>query len=132
MRSAKQLRALAAPATSRPRPRNPEHQAKSFARQYGSLDRVRWVKTLPCAACCVEGWSENAHLLGNDGARRRGPYDTIGPLCGNRFTTVGCHTLYDEHEEQFDAMYPTFDPVAVAAQTEVGWQASAEAMAGAW
>lgn len=116
---------------------NRKRKQSAFARQYGSKERVAFVKSLPCAACGVIGFSENAHLLGNDGAGRKGPYTSIGPLCGRIRTyaignpTVqrhwayielrGCHQLYDEHRDVFTLFYPTFNAERVATDTEAAW-----------
>lgn len=104
---------------------NPDRKRREFTRTYHSDERVKFVRGLPCAACGVQGYSVNAHLLGNDGARRKGPYTSVGPLCDIRFgtpTVIGCHITYDLHRRAFDAAFPDFDPEKVAAETEKLWQ----------
>lgn len=66
------------------RARNPKRQAANFVRCYHSVERVEWVKTLPCVAAfsfdpCV-GPIENAHIKG-DGGSRKGHYTKIVPAC---------------------------------------------------
>lgn len=55
-----------------------------FARKYGSRERVAFVNTLPCAACGVVGYSENAHVRKPEGLGRKSGYLDIAPLCGVR------------------------------------------------
>lgn len=107
---------------TRLKPVNRKRKQSAFARQYGSKARVAWVKSLPCAACGVTGFSENAHLLGNDGAGRKGPYTEIGPLCSTRFL-AGCHAMYDTQRSAFNICFPTFNAERVAAETEAAWAA---------
>ena len=109
--------------SGRPKP-NPKRKVASFSRQYGSLERVLLIKSLPCAACGVVGFSSNAHLLGNDGGSRKGPYTEVGPLCESRGEVVGCHPMYDEHQGEFAARFPAFNPAEVAEETERAWLAS--------
>lgn len=101
---------------------NKRHKAE-FARTYGSKERCDFISRLPCAACGVVGYSENAHLLGNGGMGRKAGYETIGPLCGGTPARpfLGCHALYDEKRHQFDWLFPNFDPVQVADETEGLW-----------
>jgi hypothetical protein len=84
------------------RARNPKRYAANLRRAYDSPERRAWVKTLPCVGCGVVGYSENAHVCGNDGAGRKGAATTIAPLCHDRFDVVGCHRKYDEHKPPFD------------------------------
>ena len=49
----------------------------SFDEQYGSRERVLWVKTLPCLVCGVSP-SENAHVRTRGAG---GTYKDIVPLC---------------------------------------------------
>src|SRR4051794_28169993 len=113
MISLTQLIGLVTPKAKRIR-RNVENAADAFARSFLSLERVGFVKARPCAACGIRGHSENAHLLGNDGARRRGPYTEIGPLCGwhrdprGSGKLVSCHRLYDTERWKFNARFPSF------------------------
>lgn len=113
--------------------RNPQKAPGRFARQFGSKARVLFVKSLPCAACGVVGYSENAHLLGNDGMSRRGPYTSIGPLCGPHYGMSqigievmlnGCHASFDETRMRFNQLYPQFDAERVAAETDATCEAA--------
>lgn len=84
----------------RPKKRTPSE----FARIYGSRARAKWVKSLPCAACAVVGYSENAHTV-NGGKSRKADHTTIIPLCGPRpdkaidgvtdVWYIGCHRRFD-------------------------------------
>jgi hypothetical protein len=81
---------------SRLRPK--KRSAESFARIYGSQERVRWVKSLPCVGCGAipseERPTENAHTV-TGGKGRKADAATIAPLCH------GCHTKYDRHLPPF-------------------------------
>ena len=102
---------------------NVKRKAKEFARCYGSVDRVEFVKSLRCSACGRVGRSENAHVLGNGGAGRKGHFTTIAPLCGSAFASLGCHQMFDEYSDTFEEMYPLFSAEAEAARTQAYWQA---------
>lgn len=114
----------------RKKPRKPSE----FARIYGSKERMEFVKSLPCAACGVVGYSENAHLLGSGGLSRKAGYETIAPLCGvhafyapfAKVWYVGCHHLFDRIRWDFDLKFPDFDPEKVAAETQARWLAIAD------
>jgi len=108
------------------RKKNTARVAENFKRAYGSIARVKFVNLRHCAACGAWGYSENAHLLGNDGGSRKGHFTTIGPLCGVRpddqgGVYQGCHNLFDEHGDEFAARFPTFNPRRVAAKTQRDW-----------
>jgi hypothetical protein len=53
--------------------------AKEFARIYHSVERVEWMRTLPCLACGRLP-SVGAHTA-SGGTSRKADYDTIIPLC---------------------------------------------------
>lgn len=84
--------------------RNVKRWTKNHARAYGGKDRTEWVKTLPCAACLIVGYSENAHVgRKGRGAGRKADADQVIPLCGIRphhkyedTLWPGCHHMYDE------------------------------------
>ncbi len=124
---------------TRVKPRNAKRKASEMERAYGPPERREFVKAMPCAACRVVGYSENAHLLGNGGMSRKADADTVGPLCGPRavFAVLnykiypGCHNLYDKHRATFDAVFPTFDPERTAAETQAAWSAHLHQQTGA-
>jgi hypothetical protein len=95
--------------------------AKETARSMGTLARRLFVASLPCAACGIVGYSVSAHLLGNGGIGRKKDHTTTGPLCRARGILPGCHNMYDERRYLFDSMYPEFNAVEVAAETERAW-----------
>ncbi|MDP9203501.1 MAG: hypothetical protein M3P26_16460 [Gemmatimonadota bacterium] len=98
-----------------------------FARIYGSKQRVEFVKSLPCAACGIEGFSENAHVppKGEAGTGYKADWRLTAPLCGPRedgvLSYIGCHRMYDRHRSTFYKWYPTFDIAKAAADTERLW-----------
>ena len=116
----------------RPNRSNTKRKAAEFARCYHSVERVEFVKRLPCAACGVVGYSQNAHV-GKDGkgAGRKAHYTMIAPLCGPRsipqldgrlFVWEGCHSLFDAH------CLPAFTPEKAqlaADRTHAQWMAYA-------
>jgi hypothetical protein len=95
---------------------------KREAETMGSRARREFVASLPCSACGIHGYSQNAHLQGSAGMGVKKSADTIGPLCGDRYGVTGCHTLFDRHRGQFDARFPTYEPAWVALRTERLWQ----------
>lgn len=101
--------------------------AEETTRSMGTPARRKFVRSLPCAACGIERYSQNAHLLGNGGTGRKEDHTTIGPLCAPHPHvgpfSEGCHNAYDEHRWLFDARFPDFNPEAVAAKTEADWKA---------
>lgn len=114
---------------------NRKRKAREFARAYHSKARVEFVKSLPCAACGVVGYSENAHVppTGEAGAGYRADYRFIAPLCGRRGSAenipagryyVGCHQLFDNYPWVFEQRHPNFDPAKAAAETESAWLAT--------
>jgi hypothetical protein len=101
--------------------------AGEFKRTYHSRARQKFVNLMPCAACGVWGHSQNAHVLGVDGAGRKGPYTSIAPLCGARFdgkggVWPGCHHVFDTAPEKFRELFPTFNPAKAARATEKAWR----------
>lgn len=102
-----------------------------FRRIYGSKERVEFVKSLPCAACGVVGYSENAHVAPprEKGTGYKAGYEWIAPLCGNRSRitpgaltiTFGCHGTYDKERWRFDAAFPDFNAETAAASTQKLW-----------
>lgn len=105
---------------------NASRKAAEFARTYHSEARVRFVKALPCAACGVTGFSENAHVVndGSKGAGRKSGYRGIAPLCGPRPASklLGCHRLFDTMRVAFLGSYADFNPEHAAQDTEKLWQ----------
>jgi hypothetical protein len=61
-----------------PKNRSAADKAEKFAREYGSKDRVAWVKSKPCLVS-GQAPSENAHTR-NGGMGRKGPPESIVPL----------------------------------------------------
>ena len=104
---------------------NAQRKAREFARTYHSVERVEFVKRLPCASCGKIGASQNAHIgKEGKGAARKGNYDQIAPLCGpNRWGEIGCHTLHDlYYSTTFRTLFPRFDAPQACAATEAAWQ----------
>lgn len=108
------------------KPRNAARKRREFARAYGSRERVEWVKSLPCAACGVVGFSENAHVA-SGGAGRKADASQIVPLCGPHycppdFSFIGCHAMYDRRIPPFDIIVKRGEVLAAADRTEAAWQ----------
>lgn len=92
-------------------------------RIYGPKGRVEFVKSLPCAACGVVGYSENAHLTpkGEKGTGYKGDCRFIAPLCAGPYSPR-CHMLFDSFHSTFAAKFPAFSPAKAAAECESAWQ----------
>ena len=80
--------------------KNVKRSTKAFAENYGSLERVLWVKAQPCVCCealgeTQTGRSENAHTE-IAGAGLKAHYSTIIPLCPTH------HTAYDQRLAPLD------------------------------
>lgn len=56
-------------------------------------DYLRWVASLPCAHCQVEGYSQAAHGDEGKGMAIKSSDDTAYPACGPRPMEPGCHWL---------------------------------------
>jgi len=118
---------------------NRKRRRSEFARCYHSEARKRFVQSLPCCACGVVGYSENAHVTddGTKGAGRKSGYRCIAPLCGRRpviavnglgetldYGTVrGCHRWSHADADSFLAVWK-LDMDAEAAKCEAKWQAT--------
>ena len=114
--------------SQRPIKKKPRSKAERL-RIYGPPGRVEFVKSLPCAACGVVGYSENAHVppKGEAGTGYKADYRFIVPLCGPRPWNaagqmfIGCHEQYDDVQWAFDMEHPDFDAEKACAQTETLW-----------
>jgi hypothetical protein len=99
---------------------------KREAETMGSRARREFVASLPCSACGIHGYSQNAHLQGSAGMGLKKAADTIGPLCRSRTGIDGCHDLYDgrakDGKRRFWERFPTYEPAWVALRTERLWQ----------
>jgi hypothetical protein len=98
---------------------NPARKAASFARCYGSIARVEFVKALPSvwdgAGPCV-----NAHVgRKGAGARRKADADQIVPL------TDAQHKAFDQHRAPFDTEASRAAVRACMADVERAWLAAA-------
>ena len=56
-------------------------------------DYRRWVASLPCAHCGIEGYSQAAHGDEGKGMGIKSSDTTCYPACGPRLGEVGCHYL---------------------------------------
>jgi hypothetical protein len=107
---------------------NKARKKEDDKRVYGTPARRKWVSLQPCAACGAWGYSQGAHVLGNDGAGRKQGYQTIAPLCtvrpmdGTGGLWPGCHHLFDEKRSEFDANFPDFKPARAAFTTQKAWR----------
>lgn len=135
--SAKRLKANAGkfPFSKRSQIRKKPRKPSEFKRIYGSKQRVEWVKSLPCSACGVVGYSENAHVApaSEKGTGYKADAEWIAPLCGTfldygvggwlQSLNIGCHKMYDEHRDDFDEEFPDFNPEEAARTTNEAWMA---------
>lgn len=111
----------------RKKPRKPSETL----RIYGPPARRKFVKSLPCCTCGVEGHTDQAHVAppGEKGTGYKAGYLWIVPLCADRGEeflggdVLGCHTLYDRFPWTFNRRFPDLDPTLAAAETERLWLA---------
>lgn len=86
-------------------PRNAKRRPKEWARAYGSKERVKAIKRLPCHNCRRRR-AENAHLR-TGGTGRKGPWWEIVDLCDECHRT-GPSSLHNLGSvEAFDAHHGT-------------------------
>jgi hypothetical protein len=88
---------LAKPARRKIKPVNSARRKREFVRCYHSPERVRWVRSLPCAANVLGGCLgaiHNAHTA-NGGTGRKSGYESIVPLCAKH------HMCFDLHRWPF-------------------------------
>lgn len=117
------------------RARNAKRRAAEFARAFHSEERVRFVRSQPCAACLKFGEIENAHIEGG-GASRRADYTKIVPLCRTchrQMHRMGLDTFLARHG------LDRAEIAAIAEHTERSWKArqtsvpfAADAPWGSW
>ncbi len=109
--------------------KRPKHEV----RQMGTPSRRKFVASLPCCACQVEGYSANAHTSRHSGMARKGPATEIAPLCNPRPLNTGsmyrgCHSELDMRDggrgrDWLESTYK-IDLTQCAAATEAAWQAA--------
>lgn len=117
------------PRKTKPRASNPKRKATRFEHDYHSVERVGFVKSLPCAmaslgysAACSPG-TENAHTGKRPGAGLKAQYSTIAPLCHWH------HHLYDTRQGILQYRGLRESIASVAAATELLWRAHVGAVA---
>lgn len=105
---------------TRLRGRNAKRHTAEWLREHGSVDRVKWVKTLACIIAdqhTCEGPIENAHIKG-DGTSRKADARFIVPACRLAHRgTGGMHAGI----ETFAARYG-LDLEAEAARIQTTWE----------
>jgi hypothetical protein len=100
----------------KPPKRNVKRRASEFARCYGSKARVAFVRSLPCSACGVIGYSQNAHVCRvGGGMGRKAHYTTIVPLRGAMH-----RELHQIGRASFEEKYGV-DLDKAAADTQAAW-----------
>ena len=88
----------------------------------------RWVASLPCIACGLEGYSQCAHsnqAKHGKGLGVKASDEFTFPLCAQHFGRIGCHTWHDlledmTHEER-DEIEDRYIAKTWAAAAEHGW-----------
>jgi hypothetical protein len=102
-----------------PKPKAPNKSAKErekFARQYHSVERIEFVKWLPCIVT-LKSPCENVHTE-TGGMGRKADYTTIVPMISEKH-----HELHDIGVETFLRKYPHVNLRRSAAETEQKWLA---------
>jgi hypothetical protein len=102
---------------------NVERHEKNWARSFHSLERVRFIKSLPCSvAGCHSRPSDNAHGW-VDGMSRKADYDSILPLCDAHHRELDA----GDGRAAFEAKYELWVALK-AAETQAAWLVYAERM----
>lgn len=60
----------------------------------------KWLSTLPCMKCKIEGYSQAAHFE-KGGMGYKGGDDSCRPLCCARPHVDGCHIELDQNKDDF-------------------------------
>lgn len=128
-------RAKRAREAARRKPRTPltrtrmKHSKPSAAeqrRKYGTKAFRDWLHALPCQLCHVEGFTQQAHVGGNDGLSRKKDWTTTTALCGPWPYPVrgwpgdvypGCHARFDGRSPR--PLSPEQKAVAVASALDL-------------
>lgn len=58
----------------------------------------RWVASLPCFACGIQGYSQCAHPNSGKAKGRKNSDEGCFPLCCDRPGVKGCHSRFDQYE----------------------------------
>ena len=95
---------------------NPKRKRQSFARAYGSPERVAWMQAQPCLVC-GQGGCENAHV-GTGGMGRKSDACQIVPLCHRHHAE-----LHAEGRQTFEGHH-RIDLAHWAAVVDARWEAS--------
>lgn len=104
---------------------NRKRRQSEFARCYGSVERVEWVKSLPCVGC-GRNWAttrvpiDNAHIE-TGGTGRKADYTKIVPLCSPHAPKFSCHGRFHRHGRVDLEMWAGIDLEKAAAETERLW-----------
>lgn len=80
--------------------KNVKRSTAAFAHNYGSLEKVLWIKAQPCVVCEALGMeqvgrSENAHTE-SGGMGLKAHHSTVAPMCAKH------HVAYDQHQAPLD------------------------------
>lgn len=98
--------------------KNGKRRAKAFARAYGSIERVQWVKDQLCIVdsplTCL-GEIENAHIVGG-GIGRKSDAANVVPLCVNHH-----RVLHEIGPRAFERRY-VLSLAEHAELTDAAWQ----------
>lgn len=102
--------------------RNAKRHTREWLRAYGSVERVEFVKGLPCVACGRVGFAENTHCA-TGGMGRKAHFTMIAPLCGHLWSIVNnCHgELHRIGIKSFEEKYGV-DLSSCSRETEKKWQ----------
>ena len=119
---------------------NRKRRARNWARAYHSEERVEFVNAMPCCACGVIGYTENAHVppKGEAGTGYKADAKWIVPLCGLRvergsgsicLRSLGCHNvLHELGRASFEKSWG-IDLTSLAATVQEEWRAWKESQA---
>ena len=97
-------------------------------RYWRSVDYRRWVASLPCASCGIEGYSQAAHsnqAKHGKGRSIKASDEFMFPLCCAHGRHQGCHSMHDLRIGLTKAESDAFEDDAIAKTWakagEAGW-----------
>jgi hypothetical protein len=73
----------------------------------------RWVASLPCYECRIQGFSQCAHPNSGKAKGKKLSDEGCFPMCCDRPGVVGCHTRFDRYEMVSRADMPGYEQRAL-------------------
>jgi hypothetical protein len=74
----------------------------------------RWVASLPCYECRIQGYSQAAHANSGKAKGKKTSDETCFPMCCDRPGVPGCHSLFDQYVLVCREEMPRYEAEALA------------------